>query len=333
MSVDVLSDVLRAVRLTGAVFFVVEATHPWAAEAASTEVTLPLIMPEAEHLIPYHVVTEGVCYGTLPGEESVRLEAGDVIVFPHGDAHVMSSAPGLRAERKQVLPGRTHARLPFYVKEGGNGSERSFVVCGFLGCDARPFNPLLATLPRVLHVSARNTPKAIWLNHFVQYAATESSEKRSGGECVLARLSELLFVEVVRIYLESLPPDQTGWLAGLRDPYVGRALGLLHERAAHPWTLEEIAREVGLSRSVFAERFTDVVGQPAMQYLAQWRMQIAAGMLAHGTAKVASVARDAGYESEAAFSRAFKKATGLSPAEWRKRKSSAVEMQHQDPKA
>lgn len=320
MSVDVLSDVLRAVRLTGAVFFTVDATHPWAAAAASTTVTLPLIMPEAEHLIPYHVVTEGFCYGALVGEEPVRLEAGDVIVFPHGDPHIMSSAPGLKA-RMQEYPKPPHPQLPFHIESGGAGGNRALVVCGFLGCDARPFNPLLSTLPKVLHVSSAKTPRAVWLHHFVECAASESREKRSGGECVLAKLSELLFVEVVRIYLDSLPQEHAGWLSGLRDPYVGKALGLLHERAAHPWTLEELAHEIGLSRSVFAERFMDLVGQPPMQYLSAWRMQIAAGLLSHSTAKVAAVAHDTGYESESAFSRAFKKATGQSPAEWRRAKT------------
>lgn len=208
------------------------------------------------------------------------------------------------------------------LKEGREDQNpKTTIVCGFLGCDARPFNPLLSTLPRVLHVKASSTPKAMWLKHFTNYAVMESKEKRAGGECVLAQLSELLFVEVVRIYLDSLPPEQTGWLAGLRDPYIGQALGLLHECPAHPWGLEELAHEVALSRSVLAERFTHLVGQPPMQYLTQWRMQIASGLLARGSAKIAQVAAEAGYDSEAAFSRAFKKFVGVSPAEWRKRKS------------
>ena len=281
MSTDVLSDVLRAVRLTGAVFFTVDSTHPWAAEAGPAQDSRKNIMPHAEHLIPYHVVTEGFCYAGLLDEEPVKLETGDVIVFPHGDPHVMSSVPGLRPNSKTSYPEPPHPQLPFHLSLDGGEGRKSFVVCGFLGCDARPFNPLLETLPRVLHISRSKTPKAIWLNHFVQYAASESKEKRSGGETMLARLSELLFVEVVRIHLESLPPEQSGWLAGLRDPFVGRALSVLHERPSHSWTLEDLAHEVGLSRSVFAERFTDLVGQPPMQYLGHWRMQIAAGLLSH----------------------------------------------------
>jgi AraC-like DNA-binding protein len=210
------------------------------------------------------------------------------------------------------------------LKEGpSHHNPKTTIVCGFLGCDARPFNPLIATLPRVMHLKASTTPKAVWLNNFIHYAAMESKEKRAGGEAVLAQLSELLFVEAVRIYLDSLPSEQTGWLSGLRDPYIGLALSLMHERPAHSWGLEELAHQVALSRSVLAERFTHLVGQPPMQYLTQWRMQIASGLLARGSAKIAEIAAEAGYDSESAFSRAFKKFVGISPAEWRKRKTSA----------
>jgi len=248
----------------------------------------------------------------------IHLEAGDVVVFPHGDPHVMASDPEA-THSDYTYPSPPHPHLPFHLKEGtGDSDRRSTLVCGFLGCDARPFNPLLSTLPRVMHVKASTTPKAERLNQFLHYAAMESKEKRAGGECVLAQLSELLFVEVVRIYLDSLPPEQSGWLAGLRDPYIGHALGLLHGRPRHPWGLEELAHEVGLSRSVLAERFAHIVGQPPMQYLTQWRMQIAAGLLSRGSAKIAKVASEAGYDSEAAFSRAFKKFVGSSPGEWRR---------------
>ena len=321
MAIDVLSNVLRTVRLTGAVFFYVEAGSPWCASSAQTDKLLHKIMPDAGHLIPYHVVIEGNCFGTAKDLSPVKMDAGDVIVFPHGDAHVMSSEPGLEPIVQEFRSSPSDPQLPFLLNEGRSDSNsKTTVICGFLGCDAKPFNPLLSTLPRVLHVKASSTPKAIWLNHFTHYAAMESKEKRAGGECVLAQLSELLFVEVVRIYLDSLPPEQTGWLAGLRDPFIGKALGLLHERPGHSWGLEDLAREVGLSRSVLAERFMHLVGSPPMQYLTQWRMQVAAGLLAHGSEKIANVAMQTGYESEEAFSRAFKRLVGISPAEWRKRK-------------
>ena len=322
MPTDVLSNVLRTVRLTGAVFYYVHAAPPWSATTFPSHKIIPEIMPDAGHLIPYHVVTEGECYGTVKGLAPVHMEAGDVIVLPHGDQHVMTSDPAIEPS-EDPHPHPPHTQRPFVLKEGpGDQSSKTTLVCGFLGCDARPFNPLISTLPRVMHVKASTTPKAIWLNHFTSYAAMESKEKRAGGEAVLAQLSELLFVEVVRIYLDSLPPEQTGWLAGLRDPYIGQALGLLHERPAHSWGLEELAHEVGLSRSVLAERFAHLMGHPPMQYLTQWRMQIASGLLARGSAKIAQVAAEAGYDSEAAFSRAFKKFVGVSPQEWRKQKSS-----------
>jgi AraC-like DNA-binding protein len=321
MATDVLSNVLRTVRLTGAVFFYVEASPPWSAITSAKTRGIPEIMPDAGHLISFHVVTQGECYGTVKGLPPFHMEAGDVIVFPHGDPHVMASDPGIEPT-EDPAPFPPSTQRPFILKEGPlDQNPKTTIVCGFLGCDARPFNPLLSTLPRVMHLKASTTPKAVWLNNFIHYAAMESREKRAGGEAVLAQLSELLFVEVVRIHLESLPPEQTGWLSGLRDPYIGLALSLMHERPAHSWGLEELAHEVALSRSVLAERFTHVVGQPPMQYLTQWRMQIASGLLARGSAKLAQVAAEAGYDSESAFSRAFKKFVGVSPAEWRKRKS------------
>ena len=323
MSTDVLSNVLRTVRLTGAVFYYVHAAPPWTATTFHSREIIPDIMPDAGHLIPYHVVTEGGCFANVPGLPPVHMEAGDVIVLPHGDRHIMTSDPAIKPS-EDPHPHPTDTQRPFVLREGpGDKQPTATLVCGFLGCDDRPFNPLLSTLPRILHVKASTTPKAVWLNNFTHYAAMESKEKRAGGEAVLAQLSELLFVEVVRIYLESLPPEQTGWLAGVRDPYIGQSLSLLHESPSHSWGLEELAHKVGLSRSVLAERFAHLVGQPPMQYLTQWRMQIASGLLARGSSKIVQVAAESGYDSEAAFSRAFKKFVGISPAEWRKQKSLA----------
>jgi AraC-like DNA-binding protein len=317
MSGDTLSDVLHTVRLKGAVFFTVDATSPWVAESDDAPVVLSRVMPDAQHLISYHVVTEGTCFGRLVDGEARRLEPGDVIVFPHGDRHVMSSAPGLRSVAgPEDYPRPPHPQLPFQMKVGGGGPERCLVVCGFLGCDARPFNPLLANLPRVLHVSAKQGGGDGRLRQFCELVVAESRTRRAGGESVLAKLSELMFVEVVRRHLEALPPEQTGWLSGLRDPFVGRALAKLHERPAEPWTVERLARDVGMSRSVLAERFTHFLGQPPMQYLAQWRMQIAAGLLQRGGQKLAAVALAVGYDSEEAFSRAFKKLAGVAPRSW-----------------
>lgn len=276
-------------------------------------------MPGVQHLISYHVIAEGSCWVAMDGVEALQLTAGDIIVFPHGDAHLLSSAPGMTAA-VNLAAYETIVRgpLPFAAKVGAPGEPDAHIVCGFLGCDVRPFNPLIATLPRVMHIRDRVGATRGWLNQFVHVAVAESRERRPGGNTILAKMSELMFVEAVRRHLDALPARETGWLAGLRDESVGRALAALHRSPRQAWTLEDLAREAGLSRSALAERFAALVGQPPMQYLAQWRMQLAAGMLARG-AKVSTAAFDVGYESEAAFSRAFKKLTGHCPGAWRGR--------------
>lgn len=320
MGADALSDVLRAVRLTGAVFFHLDLAGRWVVEAPRAEECIRYVMPGAQHLIEYHLVAQGRCWGGLAGAQPVDLVAGDVIVFPQGDPHVVSSEPGMRGTTEMALfEGADATQLPFLHRFGSGGGAPTQVMCGFLGCDARPFNPLLATLPRMIHLRDRGDgASGGWLAQFSRIALAESQAKRAGGEGVLARMSELMFIEAVRRHIESLPADQIGWLAGLRDRFVGRALNVLHGRPAFAWTLDQIAKEVGLSRSALAERFAHFVGQPPMQYLAQWRMQMAAGLLANGTDTVAQVAFAVGYESEAAFSRAFKKLVGVPPAAWRR---------------
>ena len=315
---DPLSDVLRVVRLNGAFFYAVEASGPWLVEAVAATELCPRVLPEAEHLISYHIVTDGRCFGGVAGEEMVELVPGDVIVFPLGDPHVMASAPA--AAREIPSYASVPARYPDTVRLGGSGPLETAFVCGFLGCDRRPFNPLLATLPRRLHLRGLSRG---WLEAFAQQVVEESRTQRAGADTVLTRLAELMFIEVVRRYLEGLPAEQTGWLAGLRDPLVGKALALLHARPGHAWTLPELAQEAAGSRTRLAERFTELLGYPPMQYLTLWRMQVAANLLMQSGAKVAAVASEVGYESEAAFSRAFKKATGLSPGGWRRRRQTA----------
>jgi AraC-like DNA-binding protein len=313
---DVLSDVLRAVRLTGAVFFDVAATGAWVAEAPPGESIVGTIFPGAGHLISYHVITEGHCWASVVGEAPIELSTGDIFVLPHSHAHVMSSAPGMRGKPDVSLyrPPRD-GQLPFTIRMGAAEGEPTRLVCGFLGCDRSPFNPLLSSLPPVLRVSGGTGP----ISTFVQFAIAESKAPRPGGECVLGRLSELMFVDVVRQYLEGFSVERSGWLAGLQEPFVGRALAALHRDPARAWTLDALAREVGLSRSALAERFTTLVGQPPMQYLTSWRMQLAASHLLNDPDSVATIALRVGYESEAAFSRAFKKTAGESPSLWRTR--------------
>lgn len=316
MSTDTLSDLLRAVRLNGAVFFDVQASAPWVAEAPRAAEVAPYVLPGAAHVIEYHFVVAGSIYAGVLDEAPVPLSTGDLIIFPHGDAHVVSSTPGLRAkpdpESYRLPEGRS---LPIAIQLDGGG-DASTLMCGFLGYDSGQYNPLLRTLPRTL-VLRRQELAERPVAALVAVAVAESRARRSGGECVLSRLSELLFVEALRIYVEKLPSEASGWLAGLRDPHVGRALSSLHDRPAHAWNIDDLAHEAGLSRSLLAERFAHFVGVPPMQYLAQWRMQLAAERLRTSTDSMAEIAARVGYGSESAFSRAFKRLVGVAPASFR----------------
>lgn len=311
-AVDPLSDVLRAVRLNGAFFYKVEAGAPWSVSAQPAADLLPRIMPGAEHLIPYHILLSGTCWGGLMDESQVEMRPGDVIMFPHGDPHFMSSASGgLLAPGLDAPP----PRFPETQFLGPSAERDTTFVCGFLGCDLRPFNPLIASLPRCLHVPGIALG---WLGEFPRQVIAETQAGRVGSQTVLTRMAELMFIEVVRRQVERLPAEQSGWLAGLRDPVVGPALSQLHARPADKWTLVGLARSIATSRTVLADRFSQVVGVPPMQYLARWRIQLAAGLLTSGASKVAAIAARVGYDSEAAFSRAFKRETGVSPAAWRR---------------
>ena len=333
VSRDTLSDVLRAVRLRGAVFYYIDGSSPWMAEAPPARETIPAIMPGADHMIEFHGVVEGSCWAAIVGEPPLRLDERDVILFPHGDPHVISSAPGMRPQRvdKEIYFAPRPPQLPYALslrgselttaRLDGGGGDRTILVCGFLGLDVRPFNPLVAALPRILHLPASRASD--WVARVIDQAVVESNNKRPGGEAVLERLSEMMFVDAARRYLDSLPEDATGWLAGLRDRYVGKALGLMHERPDHAWSVDDLAREVGLSRSALHERFVQYLGQPPMQYLASWRIQLGARMLRESNRNVATIALDVGYESEAAFSRAFKRMVSMPPAAWRKAQAGA----------
>ena len=315
---DVLSDVLRAVRLNGAVYFDFELSSPWVAEAPPSRAIAATVMPGADRVIEYHLIARGSCWGHAIGQEPAQLHEGDLIIFPQGDPHVLSSAPGMRAVPDMSVFARGSTPLPLVHEMGGGGIDRTRVVCCFMGCDERPFNPLLSALPSVIHLRAADASATVgWLTTVINIAVNESRSGREGGENVLARLAELMFVEAIRRHLETLGAVENGWLAGLRDPVVGQALARLHGEPTAEWTVESLARAVGASRSVLAERFTEMVGHPPMQYLTLWRMQLASRQLIDG-GQVAEVAGAVGYESEAAFSRAFKKVVGQSPATWRR---------------
>lgn len=314
---DTLSEVLRAVRLTGAVYFSIDGSAPWVVETPPGSVIAPHIGSGVEHVINYHVVTEGHCWLGLVGQPPFRVEAGDVIVFPQGDPHVFSSQPGLRGHPDaEIYRAANQQTVPLCVSLSGGGPGGARIVCGFLGCDARPFNPLLGALPRVIHLPASREGTS-GVRQLIDLALAESTAPRPGSDGVVSRLSEVLFLEVVRFFTATLTPDQVGWFAGLRDPIVGLALGKLHERPTLPWTLQSLAKEVGASRSVLAERFAHLVGMPPMQYLGRWRIQLAANLLRTSGAGLGDIAERVGYGSEAALSRAFKRTLGVSPAHYR----------------
>jgi len=318
---DILSDVLSAVKLTGALFFAVDAAHPWGVDVPRADRIAPAILPGAQHVVSYDIVLKGSGWVRMADMDPVRFESGDILVFPHAEPYALLSAPDQQPEfdfdaTLQFLREMAAGEQPFVVREGGNGPERTQFVCGYLGCNMRPFNPLLSTLPRFLRMRRSGADGDHLLDQLIQLTLTESRIRRFGGHAVGLRLSELIFVEVIRRYLETLPAGHAGWLAGLRDPSIGRVLGLFHQEPARNWTLDELARTAGLSRAVLADRFAHFVGCPPMQYLTLWRMQIAARLIGDRGMKIAAVAHAVGYDSEAAFSRAFKRVTGIPPAHW-----------------
>jgi AraC-like DNA-binding protein len=256
---------------------------------------------------------------------ALELHAGDLVVVPTGQAHILSSAPGLRSEPNLDFYKRPQGGtlpVPFRFNQDGAG-EPTHLICGFFGCDRRPFNPLLEALPPMFHASVSSSSQQ-WLLSLVRAGAAEYEHITPGGETMLAKVAELMFVEVIRKYISSLPPDARGWCSALRDPQVSDALKAIHQRPTETWTVDALAREAGMSRSTFAERFGAFVGEPPMQYLARWRLQRAATLLTKQGIGVAQAAAESGYESEAAFSRAFKRSVGMSPGAWRRQRLSTA---------
>jgi AraC-like DNA-binding protein len=315
---DALSDVLRVAHVTGGVFLHAEFFAPWCMAARIAPEHCAPVLGLASHLIPYHYVVEGELHIRVEGEdgESLVLGAGEVVLLPCNDPHLMGSDLTLLPVMGSDIIHPPKDGGLFSIHHGGAGA-RTRMICGFLGCDRAEANPVLSTLPPLLKLDVEQSGAAEWIRSTFQYAAQEVAAGRPGSDTVLAKLSELLFVEAVRHYAEALPQDQTGWLAGLRDPYVARALALLHHDIARPWDVDKLGREVGLSRSALADRFIRLIGVPPIHYLASWRMQIATQRLRNTSASLAQVAEMVGYNSEAAFSRAFKKAFGTAPAAWR----------------
>ncbi len=330
---DPLSDVLRSVRLRGSAFFHVSCRDQWCAYAPPSSELAPAVMPGAEHVLEYHLFAKGEGWIGVDGEPPLRMREGDIVMLPHGDAHTVSSAPGLPpAEEGDWLFSRRGDPKPIPITYRGGmfepsrqlpvGDASAIIVCGFIACDLKPFNPLIDALPRLLHLPSEGV--GAWVAPMLEHAVSESSDRRPGTAALLQRVSEMIFVDGARRYLDALSSDAPGWLGALRDRHVGRAITLMHGDPAEPWTLEELGRRVGLSRSALHERFVALAGLAPMQYLANWRMQCGARLLREGRLSVASIAQEVGYDSEAAFSRAFKRATGLPPATWRRAQMQSV---------
>jgi AraC-like DNA-binding protein len=320
---DVLSEVLKAVKLDGAVFYNAEFSAPWCNRSPASSVLAPYLSRESRHVIIYHLMTEGRGYACVEGEDAkIAVSAGDIVIFPHGDSHFMGNGSPVKPFDNELELQRIMSNGLKPARSGGGG-ELTKYICGYMICDPQLSQMFLGGLPKMFTVNIRNDAAGQWLENSIRYSVGNASTSMPGGEAVLAKLSEVLFVETLRRYMNLLPPEQKGWLAGARDPEVGKALALLHRKPAHPWTIAALATEAGVSRSVLAERFRRFLSETPIAYLTRWRLQLGAQMLKSTSSSVAEIAAEVGYESEPAFNRAFKREFGLPPARYRTQAKSA----------
>jgi AraC-like DNA-binding protein len=314
---DAFSEILNGVKLSGALFFRAEFSAPWGLSAPASNMMAATLALGAAHLVLYHFVIDGSAVVELADGQSIELEPGDVVIFPHGDPHHMSSDKGvIRPFPNYGITTKMMMRDLSPLRAGGGGDTSRF-VCGYMTCDPYLSRPILNGLPPVFKVNIRTDRSGHWLESSIMHLVEEAASGRVGSDAMLAKLSEALFVDTLRRYVAGLPEQQTGWLAGARDPLVGKSLRLLHGRVAHPWTIADLAKEVGISRSALVERFTRYLSEPPMTYLTRWRLQLAAQSLERTSRGVAEIAADVGYESEAAFNRAFKREFGKPPGRYR----------------
>jgi AraC-like DNA-binding protein len=312
---DALSEVLRMIRLQGALFLNGQFHEPWCVQTPRAADMAHLLCPGASRLAILHMALEGRCWVQLPGAEPIAMEAGDVIALPAGDAHLIGS--GLRhapVDPRHALRVKLPELAP--MRYGGDG-DAVRLVCGWFAYERDVPNPLLTALPAVFRVALGRRPAGPWIEQSLRYALQEAAAGHPGSAAVAAKVAESMFVETLRAYLEDLPPQQSGWLGGLRDPQVGHCLALMHDQPARAWSLDTLAQEVHTSRSVLAERFSELLGMPPMKYLKRWRLSVAARMLCSERSNLIQVAEAVGYESEASFSRAFKSEFGVPPGAWR----------------
>lgn len=314
---DAFSEVLSGVRLSGALFFNAEFSAPWRLSTPHSGALASRLAPGARHLVIYHFVVEGSARAQVEGGQDVELSPGDIVVFAHGDPHLLSSGSGGKPVESAVVLTKIATRDISPVRSGGGGATTRF-VCGYLSLDPLLCGPILESLPPMLKVNVRSDRSGHWLEQSILHLVEEAASDRAGSDAMLAKLSEALFVDTLRRFVTDLPDQTTGWLAGARDPVVGRSLALLHRRAHHPWTINALAAEVGVSRSALVARFTRYLSDPPIAYLTGWRLRLAAQALTSSPKGVADIAAAVGYESEAAFNRAFKRAFGVPPARYRR---------------
>lgn len=319
---DAFSEVLSGVTLKGAVFYSAEFSAPWALISPPSRKLTPALAPDASHLVLYHFVVDGTARATLPDGTRLDLEAGDIVVFPHGDAHELSG----KDAAAPIDPSLVFAKIAnrdLSIARWGGGGERTRFVCGYLSCDPLLCAPILEGLPPMLKVNIRSDRSGQWLEQSILHLVEQAASDHAGSDAMLAKLSEALFVETICRYVTGLSEPQ-GWLGGARDRVVGKSLALLHGRVKHPWTIAELAEAVGVSRSALVERFSRYLSEPPMAYLTGWRLRLAARALTTTPRGVAEIAADVGYESEAAFNRAFKRTFSVPPARYRRLHREAV---------
>jgi AraC family transcriptional regulator, alkane utilization regulator len=313
---DILSDILHIIRFSGAIAFRPELSAPWAIQSLPHADFAAALQVDTKHFLPFHIMVEGNCWIQAIDGPRTLLSEGDIIIFPHGDVHIL----GDRLDREPVLVSRLLPEPPWaepLLMKYGGGGEVSKLVCGFLHCEEMLLHPFLKTLPKMIHVRVFEEPTTPLLETGVRCIIQETNCFRSGSMCALTRLIELMFIEILRNYMQNLPDREVGWLAALKDPIVSQALEWIHADPAHPWTVSELATQIGMSRSSLAARFTQVVGQSPMRYLIDWRLQLASRQLQDTNDSIAKIAIQVGYESEAAFNRAFKRHIGVPPGVWR----------------
>jgi AraC-like DNA-binding protein len=319
---DVLSEVLKAVKLDGAMFYNAEFSAPWCFCSPPSPTLAPYFSSTSKHVIIFHLLTDGHGYAHVEGDgRTLALGAGDIVVFPHGDPHVMRNGPVVKPVNHAEEVQRVLSQGLKVSRLGGGGEITKF-ICGYMTCEPQLCRVLLGGLPPIMKVNIRNDASGQWLENSLRYSVDNADASRPGGQAVLAKLSEVLFVETLRRYIGLLPQEHTGWLAGVRDPEVGKAMALLHGKPAHPWTVATLANEVGISRSVLADRFRRYLSETPMAYLTRWRLQLGTQLLKSTSNSVAQIAGEVGYESEPSFNRAFKREYGLPPARFRSQSKS-----------